>query len=171
MGISTRFVEDFWFNKLIRNFSPFSPNISASTLKQTTLPQLSAEAHESLSLAISKCPYITCECDGWTTMSHTSLFCLLVTGHKLDSEQTISLLYDQTVFIQQMHGAPESYTFLKSSILKLGTEMAEKAGTNEVAKLIGIVGDGEASVRGALTPLCENIEIGALLNCKCIAHL
>ena len=70
-----------------------------------------------------------------------------------------------------MHGAPESYTFLKSSILKLKTEMAEKAGRNEVAKLIGIVGDGEASVRDALTLLCKNIEIGALLNCRCIAHV
>ena len=46
VGISTRFVENFWFNKLIRKISPFTPNISASTLEQSTLPQLSAEASE-----------------------------------------------------------------------------------------------------------------------------
>lgn len=39
MGISMRYVENF-FNKLIRKISPFTPNISASTLEQTTLPQL-----------------------------------------------------------------------------------------------------------------------------------
>ena len=56
VGISTRFAENFWFNKLIRKISPFTPNISGSTLEQTTLPQLSAEARESSLLAISKCP-------------------------------------------------------------------------------------------------------------------
>ena len=119
VGISTRFVENFWFNKLIRKISPFTPNISASTLEQSTLPQLSAEARESLLLAISKCPYITCECDGWTTMSHNALFCLLITGHKLDSDQQISLLYDQTELKRQMHGAPEICAFLKGAIIKL----------------------------------------------------
>ena len=134
VGISTRFVENFWLNKLIRKISPFNPNISASTLEQSTLPQLSAEARESLFLAISKCPYITCECDGWTTMSHNALFCLLITGHKLDSNQQISLLYDQTELKQQMHGAPEICAFLKGAIIKLKAEMAEKTSMTEIPK-------------------------------------
>ena len=104
-------------------------------------------------------------------MSHNALFCLLITGHKLDSDQQISLLYDQTELKQQMHGAPEICAFLKSVIIKLKAEIAEKAGMTEIPKIIGIVGDGEPSVRGALTLLCEDTEIGALLNCRCIAHL
>ena len=61
--------------------------------------------------------------------------------------------------------------FLKTALLKLRVEIAQKAVTTEVAKIIGIVADGEASVRGALTLLCEDIEIGALLNCRCVTHL
>ena len=51
MGMSLRYVDNFWFNKSIRNISPYTPNISASTLlEQTTLPQLSAEVRETLLL-------------------------------------------------------------------------------------------------------------------------
>ena len=104
-------------------------------------------------------------------MARNSLFCLLITGHKLDSEEQMLLLYDQTEFKQQMHGAPEIYAFLKSAILKLKSDLHERAFTTEVPKIIGIVADGEASVRGALTLLCEDTEIGELFNCRCIAHL
>ncbi|KAI6650816.1 hypothetical protein LOD99_7867 [Oopsacas minuta] len=116
IGISTRFVENFWFNKLARKILPFL-QMFHHPLEQTTLPQLSTEARDSLLFANAKCPYITCECDGWTTMARNSLFCLFINGHKLDSEEKISLLYDQTEFEQQMHGAPEIYAFLKSAIL------------------------------------------------------
>ena len=104
-------------------------------------------------------------------MSHSSLFCLMITGHKLDSDQQISLLYDQTELKQQLLGAPEICTFLKTAILKFRLEIAEKAITTEVPKLIGIVADGEPSVRGALTLLCEDTEVDTLLNCRCLAHL
>ncbi|KAI6653010.1 hypothetical protein LOD99_4087 [Oopsacas minuta] len=147
IGISTRFAENFWFNKLVRKISPFTRNVSSSSLEQTTLPQFSTEARESLLFAIAKCPYITYECNGWTTMARNSLFCLLITGHKLDSEEQILLLYDQTAFKQQKHGAPEIYAFLKSAILKLKSDLHERALTTEVPKIIGIVADGEASVR------------------------
>ena len=48
--------------------------------------------------------------------------------------------------------------------------MAEKAGMTEIPQIVVIVADGEPSVRGALTLLCEYTEICALLNCRCIAH-
>ena len=70
-----------------------------------------------------------------------------------------------------MHGAPEICIFLKTDILKLRLEIADKAVTTEVPRIIGIVADGEASVRAALTLLCEDTEIVALLNCRCLAHL
>ena len=104
-------------------------------------------------------------------MSHNALFCLLITGHKLVSDKQISLLYDQTELKRQMHGAPEICASLKGAIIKLKAEMAEKASMTEIPKIIGIVADGEPSVRGALTLLCEDTEIGGLLNCRCIAHL
>ena len=44
-------------------------------------------------------------------MSHNALFCLLITAHKLDSDEQISLLYDQTELRQRMHGATEKCTF------------------------------------------------------------
>ena len=47
-------------------------------------------------------------------MSHNALFCLLITDHKLDSDQDISLVYDQTELKRQMHRVPEICAFLKS---------------------------------------------------------
>ena len=87
MGMSLRFVENYWFKQLIKNISPYTPSISASTLESQILPQLGAEAREKLALEISKCPYVTCEFDGWTSMAHKSVFFLLITGHKVSTDE------------------------------------------------------------------------------------
>ena len=79
-------------------------------------------------------------------------------------------LYDHTK-LRQRCTVLEICAFLKTALLKLRVEIAQKAVTIEVPKIIGDVSDGEASVRGALTILCEDSKIGTVLNCRCIAHL